>query len=194
MTVTPMNVEQIIPTVRLAKNLGAKSMILSTVVPLGRGKNSKLIFTEEQIDPLLTQLQIAEREFKDFLFENPDFIPINGKNKNKANCGAASRSICLTPNGDVKMCPLSDPNEFSLGNVYNESLKDVFSKKFYKQLIELKDPRPELCGKCENLSFCQNCLARGLKQYYDIGKNCMWGKTSGISSILKNIKKVERNV
>ncbi len=32
--------------------------------------------------------------------------------KNKFNCGAASRSICFTPNGELKMCPLSDPNEF----------------------------------------------------------------------------------
>lgn len=193
MTVTPINAEQIIPTVRLAKDLGAKSMILSTVVPLGRGKNSKLIFTEERINSLLAQLQIAERQFKGFLFENPDFIPINGKNKNKANCGAATRSICFTPNGDIKMCPLSDPNELSLGNVYNESLKDIFSKKIYKQLIELKDPRPELCGKCENLSFCQNCLARGLKQYYKMKENCLWGETSGITSILKDIKKVKSN-
>jgi len=195
MTLTPMNVDQIFFTVDLAKKLGATSMILSTVVPMGRGKSSELIFSPEDMDQLIEQVEITKKEFGDFLFENPEYLPIIGEEKmeNKLNCGAASRTVCLTPNGEVKMCPMSNPNDLSLGNVYYEDLDTIFSRNLSSLLIELEDPRPEICGECEHLWFCQRCLARGLQKYHEIGEKCSWGRNPELISILEGAKKVGRS-
>lgn len=191
MTVTPLNVDQIFSTVDLAKKLGATSMILSTVVPVGRGQSSELIFSPEDTDALIEQLEITKKEFGDFLFEDPEFLPIGREEKNKFNCGAASKSMCFTPNGKLKMCPLSDPNEFCLGNVYYEDLGTILSRNFSSRLVELEDPRPEICGECEHLWFCQRCIARGLQKYQEVGEACTWGENPKLVSILKEAKKIE---
>ena len=170
MNVTPLNTDQILSTTALAKKLGANSMIVSTVVPIGRGHDLEITFPPEDrelIEKLKEQLKIAKKEFKGFLLENYDeIIPlIMKKDKTETNCGAFSRFMCLTPSGKMKMCPLSDPDDFSLGCIYSGNLEDLLSKNVFKQLVELEDPRPEICGKCQYLWFCQGCLARGFKKY-----------------------------
>ena len=194
MTLTPLNIHQIFPTISLVKNLGATNMILSTVVPTGRGDSSELIFSPNDIENLIKQVELAKQEFGDFLFENPEYIPIVGEtNDNKLNCGAASRSLCFTPNGDIKMCPMSNPKDFSLGNVYKESIHTILQKNISALLIELEDPRPEICGDCEHLWYCQRCIARGLQKYYEINNSCVWGKNPKLTSILKEFKEFDRS-
>ncbi len=189
MTLTPMNIDQIFSTISLVKNLGATNMILSTVVPTGRGVSSELIFSPTDMKEVMKQVEKAKKRFGDFLFEDPEYIPITEKmKKNNLNCGAASRSICFTPRGEIKMCPMSNPNDFSLGNVYNENLHTILSKNISSLLIELKDPRLEICGECDHLWYCQGCIARGMQKYHQ-NKECVWGRTPQLLSILEEVKK-----
>lgn len=188
MTLTPMNIDQIFSTISLVKNLGATNMILSTVVPTGRGDSSELIFSPNDIENLTTQVENAKQEFGDFLFEDPEYIPIIGKINAKLNCGAASRSVCLTPNGEIKMCPMSNPNDFSLGNIYKESIHTILQKNISLLLIELEDPKKEICGDCEHLWYCQRCIARGLQKYHEIHELCKWGKYFKLS-VSKEVSK-----
>jgi radical SAM protein with 4Fe4S-binding SPASM domain len=67
-------------------------------------------------------------------------------------------------------------------------MEHLFSKDLFKQLVELEDPRPELCENCKHLWFCQGCLARGLQKYREIGDKCLWGNSSEVKSILEEIK------
>ncbi|MBI5460160.1 radical SAM protein [Methanobacterium sp.] len=188
MTLTPMNIDQIFSTISLVKNLGATNMILSTVVPTGRGRSSELIFSPENMEHVINQVEKAKKKFGDFLFEDPEYLPIIGEiNNNKLNCGAASRSICFTPNGEIKMCPMSNPNDFSLGNVYKESVHTILSKNISSLLIELEDPKQEICGDCEYLWYCHRCIARGLQKYHEIHELCVWGRSLKLLSILEEV-------
>ena len=194
MNITPLNMDQISSTTALAKELGANSMMTSTVLPVGRGQYHDIIFPPENTGlrkQLEEQLKSAKKEFNDFLFENNDeIIPIlNKKSENRLNCGAFSEFLCLTPSRKMKMCPLSNSNDISLGCSCDSNMTYSFSKNIFKKLVELEDPRPEICGKCEHLWFCQNCMARGFQRYHEIGDKCLWGNTSEVKSILEEIKK-----
>jgi len=193
MNITPLNMSQILSATDLAKELGANSMIVATVLPIGRGQDPEIIFSPENKEltkQLEKQLKTAKEKFKDFLLENHDeIIPIiTKKSENELNCGAFSSSLCLTPDGDMKMCPISNPDDFSLGCLCDSNMEHLFSKNVFKQLVELEDPRPEICGECEYLWFCQNCLARGFQKYREIGDNCIWGKSPKVKSILEEMK------
>src|SRR5690606_35407584 len=59
MTITPMNMDQIFSTVSLVKKLGATNMILSTVVPTGRGDSSELIFSPDNLEHLIKEVEKA---------------------------------------------------------------------------------------------------------------------------------------
>lgn len=133
-----------------------------------------------------------ERDFSDFVFKDPEFFPIGGEEKSKFNCGAASKSMCFTPSRELKMCPLSDPTDLCLGNVYYEDLDTILSRNFSSRLVELEDPRPEICGECEHLWFCQRCIARGLRKYLEIGEICKWGENPRLISILEEAKKFDK--
>jgi len=194
MNITPLNIDQISSATALAKELGAHSMMTSTVLPVGRGQDTDIIFPPENAGlrkQLEEKLKAAKKEFNDFLFENNDeLIPIlNKKSENRLNCGAFSEFLCLTPSGKMKMCPLSNSNDISLGCSCDSNIAYFFSKNIFKKLVELEDPRPEICGKCEHLWFCQNCMARGFQRYNEIGDKCLWGNSPEVKSILEEIKK-----
>ncbi len=193
MNITPLNMGQISSTAALAKKLGASSMMTSTVLPVGRGQDPEITFPIEDTElrkQLEEQLRAAEKEFNGFLFENhEELIPIlNKKNENRLNCGAFTEFLCLTPGGNMKMCPLSNSDDISLGCLCKSDMEHLFSKNIFKQLVELEDPRPEICGKCEHLWFCRNCMARGFQKYFEIGNKCLWGNTSKVKSILDKMK------
>ncbi len=78
-----------------------------------------------------------------------------------------------------------------MGNVYYEELGIILSRNFSSRLVELEDPRPEICGECEHLWFCQRCMARGLQKYQEIEEACTWGENPKLVSILKEAKKIE---
>jgi radical SAM protein with 4Fe4S-binding SPASM domain len=193
MNITPLNMDQISNTAALAIELGASSMMTSTVLPVGRGNDPEITFPPENIElrkHLEKQLKSAKDEFNEFLFENHDEIMpvLNKKSENRLNCGAFSEFLCLTPTGNMKMCPLSNSEDISLGCLCNHEMGHLFSKNIFKKLVELEDPRVEICGECEYLWFCRNCLARGFLKYSEIGYKCRWGNTPEVRSILEDIK------
>ncbi|MBT9138649.1 MAG: Antilisterial bacteriocin subtilosin biosynthesis protein AlbA [Syntrophomonadaceae bacterium] len=185
MAITPKNLNQVFNTATLAQELGATNFMVSSIVPTGRGKSPDLIFTSQNIPQLLQQVEVIIKKFEGFIFKVPEHIMLD--KKEGTNCGAGSRTICLTPNGDVKLCPMSHSNILCLGNVYAEELKEIFTKNLFQIIEKTVDPRPEICGKCEHLDYCSNCLARGLQKYSDIGKACLWG--TNVSLILKEADK-----
>lgn len=193
MTVTPQNLNQIRNTAKLAKTLGATKFIIATVVPMGRGQSNDLIFSSRKLPELLNEADALKKEFGDFVFDAPEALTKQIHEDEHLNCGAGSRSICLTPNGNVKMCPMSNPNDLYLGNVYNEDLNTIFSRRLPLIMPEVEDPRPEICGLCENIDYCGHCLARGIQKYHEIGNSCPWGKTKKVSSMLKEAQNIVRH-
>jgi radical SAM protein with 4Fe4S-binding SPASM domain len=193
MTVTPKNLDQMRSTARLAKKLGATNFIISTVVPMGRGRSHDLIFSSGGLPELFEEAEALKEELGDFVFDAPEALTKDIYDEDEhLNCGAGSRSICITPNGDVKMCPMSNPNDLYFGNVYIENLNTIFSRSLPLVISEVKDPRPKICGSCEHIDYCGYCLARGIQRYNETGKSCPWGKTKEVASMLKEAQKIER--
>jgi radical SAM protein with 4Fe4S-binding SPASM domain len=191
MTLTPKNIDQMYNTVALAKKLGASTFIISPVIPMGRGENSKLtpdfVYKPENIRKIEHYIEKIEEEFGNFIFKSSEFP---GK---KVNCGAGSRVICITPSGETKMCVMSSPHELSFGNVNDEDIDTILSRINALNLYSAELPSQEICGNCQYVEYCGYCLARGLQKYHEVGKTCSWVKLPKIASSLKEAKKIGKS-
>jgi radical SAM protein with 4Fe4S-binding SPASM domain len=194
MIVTKLNYNQIIETVTLAKQLSSYpkktarainyTIGLSGFVPQGRvTKSPEILFDHESMISANNELYKAKKEFGNFIFELPDNI-LKELN-NQCNCGAGTRTLVITPTGDIKLCPMADDSVI-FGNVYKNKITEIFSKKCCNEFVDLQKPNPETCGNCKYLFFCNDCLARGFIKYQEIGKKCLWGLKIGLSKKIFN--------
>jgi radical SAM protein with 4Fe4S-binding SPASM domain len=197
MVVTKLNYKQLIETITIAKNQAfypsksikskAYSMAISGFVPHGRGKDStELFFDEKSALSYLKLLPQIKEKFGDFIFELPEEI----KNiiKKQSNCGAGTRSLTITPDGDMKICPMADESVI-IGNIYkSENILEIFSKNFTTVFINMINPNSKTCIDCEYYNFCDGCLARGIIQYQKIKNKCVWGLKLKLNEKLSKIK------
>lgn len=192
MLITPKNIDQVFNTASLAKELGARSFIISPIVPLGRGQlYSELsydhVFTPQKMSQLTDLAKKLEKEFGDFIFKAPEYQKLT-PNVENLGCGGGNTIISITPNGDIKLCPMANPEDFPIGNVYDDDLYEILSK---YPVLQVEDPSPELCGDCEYYtSFCGSCVIMALRKYHEIGNKCFWAKSTGMDSVLKEAKKI----
>ncbi|MCE7697316.1 MAG: PqqD family peptide modification chaperone [Methanobacterium paludis] len=189
MLITPKNMDNVFNTATLAKKIGAMSFIISPIVPLGRGQlYSELsfdhVFTPQNIPQLNDLGEKLEKEFGDFVVKAPEYQELMSDAKD-LRCGVGNTVISITPTGDIKLCPMADPNDFPIANIFNDDLYKILSK---YPVLQIKDPKPELCGDCEHINFCGNCVVRGLKKYREIGDKCSWGKNISLTSVLEGAK------
>ena len=173
MLLTPFNIDQLFSTVQLSKRLGASSFRISTIVPMGRATVDNLHFTPDNIKLLNDEILATQDAFGDFIFQIPEYLLKT--DKNMTNCGAGTKSITLTPNGDVKICPLANTKHLYLGNLHCENIIPLLLKYNGLNFFELEDPRVSICKDCEFLWFCEGCIARGCSMYNEIGEKCRWG-------------------
>ena len=180
--ITPDNIDQLFNISKLAKSLRANLIMYSFPIPIGKGESLDLTFSQQQLKAIDSELSRVNSVFDDFMFQlDHCFFNI----KERINCGAGSRSICIASNGNVKICPMMDSNFFSLGNVYENDLEYICSGKTGSLLAKLKAPSNELCGKCKDLSFCEGCLARGLHKFF-YKENCVWGENASVEKIFND--------
>ena len=183
MIVTPLNIDELYSTVKLAKSLGASSFRISNVVPIGRADIDQFHFSPENIQLLTKEITLLSKKFGDFIFETPEYLL--KPNINMSNCGAGTKAMTITPDGDVKICPLVNTLELYLGNLHHENIESILSKNEELNLFEIKDPRHGICGECGYLWFCEGCIARGSQMYSKIGTRCYWGNNYFINFLDK---------
>jgi len=89
----------------------------------------------------------------------------------KAKCDAGLSRCLITPHGHVAPCPaFKQAIEFQMGNVYNESLVDIWKKSRwdiirYFDYTQLDEP----CRRCEYLHKCKGgCIAQRVWTYGDM--------------------------
>lgn len=78
-------------------------------------------------------------------------------------CGAGLNDLCVTVNGDIYPC--AGWQGFVVGNVFRESLKDIWehSPKL-EQIRKIKQKDFPKCLKCEARDFCNMCLVRNYNE------------------------------
>jgi radical SAM protein with 4Fe4S-binding SPASM domain len=189
--ITPKNMDQVFNTASLAKKLGAMSFIISPIIPVGRGQlyselSYENVFTSQKTSQLADLVEKLEKKFGNFIFRSTEYQEMM-PDVIDSQCGAGKTIITITPMGDIKLCPMANPKDFPIGNI-DDDIHKILSK---YPILQIKHPRPELCGDCEYYaSFCGGCVIRGLRKYEEIGDKCSWGKVIGITSVLEEAKKI----
>jgi len=198
MMVTPFNIKNIFKTVELASslgvpfkplehnyNLGMYTIGISPVTPMGRGeKFPELILKQEDMELFLKEMEKVKDVFADFIFKMPEHHPVYNLSE-RGNCGVGSRSLTITPNGDMKLCGMSDEKIINWGNIYKEKLSDIFAKNLGATIANIPTPDKNTCGDCEHLMFCMPCLAKAFLKYKELGENCLWGSSLNLNGILE---------
>lgn len=78
-------------------------------------------------------------------------------------CGVGYDNCCVTANGDVYPC--AGWQDYVLGNVYNEPLKDIWEKsEKVKELRKLTHASFPQCVDCEARPYCAMCLVRNYNE------------------------------
>lgn len=164
---TKENVEDIFATGKFLKEKGVNRFNVAGSTNFGRAKTNGIEYDSQTLIEMQNQIKKLENIY-------PDYAKINAEAFEKIKighkCGAGTDTIVITPNGDVKPCPTSSIDDFYLGNIFNEEIYDNLLK-----IEKLDVPQEKYCKNCQHQNLCLNCFVRGIEQYKEIGKNCVWG-------------------
>ncbi|NPA90847.1 MAG: radical SAM protein [Chloroflexi bacterium] len=171
MIVTPQNLDQVEKTAELAKRLGAASFGVSPVVPQGRAQDESLLLSPSEYEQFLEIWEDLKRKHPHFVFQLEEF----SHQTSQGNCGAGSRTVSITPYGDIKICQMSSTDILHYGNVFEHDMSQIFGKPVVSYIAQVTPPGPDVCGDCEYLGFCINCIHRGITKGREIGVDkCKW--------------------
>jgi radical SAM protein with 4Fe4S-binding SPASM domain len=179
MNITPGNLNDLEPTIILAKDLGADAFVASPVMPFGRGSQidwNKI--TRKKMSEFEKEFSIMMRKYPNFFLTIPDDIR---RNMRTQNCGAGFRSFVMSPIADVRPCVNVSEKLLNFGNVVSKDIIGIFSHPAIKSIRTLKAPSPATCLGCKLENFCMLCWYRGLvgSQYV---KKCAWLETTDLSN------------
>jgi len=166
-TVTKFNYLHLDKLVDLAAKLKVKGITFRRFIPLGRGalNAQKLSITSKQLllvmeTWLKKQLEYPDMEIKTheptytaFLLKknllNPKFLKGHG-------CLAGREWLGVTPNGDVRVCPVLP---ITIGNLKDDSLKNIWKKSKIVSNLRNRKLLRDKCGKCFFREVCGGCRA-----------------------------------
>ncbi len=165
---------------QLVKDLGVRIHRIGCVSERGRAIEKGIKATSdfrqrvhEDVEWLKTNLN--SQGFAITGFE--DNLVLENKHK-KINCGAGYRVLKLSPEGNIHPCPLMDN---PIGSIRKISLTE-FIKTNGLKFASVKAPSAEICGNCEKLVFCHDCMAEAL--LHRNSTECQWSAKQGIDVLL----------
>jgi len=172
MCVTPGNLCQMEQTVNLARSLGVPTIGIATVIPMGRGNDPSLLLSVAETQMFLKLWADLQERYPNLIFHLEDLA----MQKAKGNCGAGTRSVTITPLGQVKLCQMSDIDVLCYGNIFAATnAGELFNLPVISYIEQLEPPTLEICGDCPNLSFCYQCISRGISKGREVGvDSCKW--------------------
>ena len=123
MIVTPLNLCELISTVQLSKKLGASSFRVSIV---GTANGDQLHFSPGKIKFLSDEISAAKEIFGDFISETPEYLLKN--NEKISYCDICAKTMTITSNGDLKICPIATTPQLYIGNLHTEDINSLISR------------------------------------------------------------------
>jgi len=171
MNLAPGNLDDLEPSVKLAKELGARAFAASPIMPFGRGASFNWKdFTREQLRKFEDEFEILSRKHRGFFLTIPESIR---RKLTTQHCGAGHRTFAIGPTGEVRPCVNVSERLLNFGNITLMDLKEIFSHPAIERLKRLQAPGPATCLGCQLEAFCQLCWYRGLvsSQYIE---RCAW--------------------
>jgi len=186
MSVTRENNFDMEETIALARKYGARLFAYNHVVDTGRGDDVCFTapeMTAEEAKKIINyEIGVRERN-KDIVH----FLSVEQANSVKAmNCGLVHRSVVLGPDGEVRPCVMFGGDVIKIGNINENSYKEIFENGPGALFARLHGPKAEICGDCKNLLYCGNCILRGIK----LGSKtpgCKWIEKTGVMKYIKAV-------
>jgi len=144
----------------LAQDLKVKINI-KRFIPTGRGAfNLENVLSAPENSSLLKSV----KEYADSLY-SLDYCFLNSE-LHLGNCNLNNRSIIsIKENGDIYTCPYLQIPDLKLGNIYEDSIKNIYTNKISNhELINFSAKNLCLeCQECKNFEFCfGGCRAHAL--------------------------------
>jgi MoaA/NifB/PqqE/SkfB family radical SAM enzyme len=169
MVVTAINYEEAFELTELAKNHGLSGMVVTRLVPIGRGQElRKLELTSQQVRRLYTKLnsdadalasssetlKIARYRCDwPVLYTPPEYqledlyYPFTG---NGGSCAVGSHTLTILPDGTALACRRLP---ITLGNILQEDFKNIWNHPF---LWKVRLRHRYMKGKCEHCEFMKD--------------------------------------
>jgi len=181
MICTPYNDDDMVDVAKLSKKLGASKLEIGVITSIGRAADyDDLIFSEDGFFKFEDKVKLLIDEFGDYIAKSEEYQAMSEDNKSDAfqvgNCGVGIRTISVTSTGKVKLCPIDVNSFFSIGNVLDEDLKSVLLRMEKFRFDKIDFPQVAVCGSCQHLSFCSNCVVKGVIMHNKLGSYCIWGE------------------
>lgn len=109
--------------------------------------------------------------FSIHIFEENTYTPIRDYICLRYPCGAAREIITINPDGSVYPCDgFKGEREFEMGNVLNESLKNMLEKDWVKKMRSRTAADIPKCSKCIYRGMCCSCCYSSYGAYGTIYK------------------------
>jgi radical SAM protein with 4Fe4S-binding SPASM domain len=180
MICTPHNYTDMVDVAKLSEKLGSSKLEIGIITSEGRAiDHNDLIFSSDGFSKFEDEFKLLVDEFGDYISKSEEY---NARSEDSdvafhtGNCGVGVRSMSVTPQGDIKLCPINVNNFYRIGNVLDEDFKSVLLKMEKFRFDKIDVPQVTICGGCQHLFFCSNCIVKGFIMHDRIGNECVWGE------------------
>lgn len=181
-TVMRKNFRELPTFLKLSQDFGVDGFIIERFIPLGRGRERiEEVLNKEEWKELIKGLLdfFSIEDENSFLPYQAFQISFNGGEPELlgAPCVIGRDGLCVMPNGTVFPCRRFP---ISIGNLLNESLKQVWEKSDLLNKLRKKENLKGKCGRCE-IKDCRGCRSLALSltgDYLEEDPHCWYGLVS----------------
>lgn len=177
MVITQSNYTHIFETYKFVSNLGATSFGVILLLPIGRGRNSKLKISlnkeillqlisilDNQKSTVLEKIGLGVDAVKFYLpFLDKNITLSDSVNLGHIKCNGYKTRIYISSTGDVFPCDLLRYNEFKGGNIISDDYWHSPAAEYVRSVSRLNR---EKCKDCKILGCNMGCIAIGMEDGY----------------------------
>jgi len=166
---------------RILSDLGVRQWRLFTIIPIGRAAHDPDMMLSDAEWRELMEFILAKRQEggpMKVTFSCEDYLgPYEEKVRDtRFFCRAGINIASVLIDGSICGCPNIDRDLFSQGNIYKDSLWEVWQRGFGP----FRDRAWARKGKCRDCPAFRNCLGGGMHNWHGDASevlNCHWAKT-----------------
>jgi len=116
----------------------------------------------DQTEELIKDIIEVDEDYRTILDAKPKSKDIDALSKLPV-CGAGVDNVCIAADGN--MYPCSGWQGYSLGNIYQQAIKDIWDNsekiKILRAITNASFPE---CLKCEAIDYCAMCMVRNFNE------------------------------
>ncbi len=163
--ITEINKDELIELTKLSAEVGASSIRLMNFLPAGRGKNNAYLMVKEEESLKIRRLvERTAMEYGIEYIEDYYHCPVSANSigqffQTLYGC-RATRTLCITPKGNVVPCALlSEEDVFFAGNVYEKTVEECWKTPQFYYFLGYRGVLEGKCKKCPVVNKCPSCRA-----------------------------------